>query len=65
MHIVDGVLSVPVLATGTLLTTGGVALGLRRLPVALVEGLLTGAAIGLMRRVNPDMLQGPIQASAW
>jgi cobalt/nickel transport system permease protein len=35
------------------------------LPVALVEGLLTGAAIGLMRRVKPDMLQGPIQASAW
>jgi cobalt/nickel transport system permease protein len=35
------------------------------LPVALVEGLLTGAAIALMRRVKPDMLQGPIQASAW
>lgn len=33
MHIVDGALSAPVLVAGAVLTAGGIALGLRRLPV--------------------------------
>ena len=33
MHIVDGAVSLPVLAAGAAFTAGGVALGLRRLPV--------------------------------
>ena len=31
MHIVDGALSVPVLATGAVLTAAGVALGLKKM----------------------------------
>lgn len=43
MHIVDGAVSLPVLAAGAAFTAGGVALGLRRLPVDRIPqaGLLS------------------------
>ena len=39
MHIADGVLSVPVLAAGAILATGGLAIGLRRLPWQRIMGV--------------------------
>ena len=39
MHIADGVLSAPVLASGSLLAVGGLAVGLRRLPWQRIMGV--------------------------
>lgn len=37
---------------------------LSNLPVMIVDGFLTGAAVTLMQRVRPDMFQAPLRAAA-